>query len=301
MRAATIEKTRREPASFPPTVEPPRGVLQPTEPRNGAFFHERLAVPHELAPFAHHFWYVHWDAGSATPGRAETFPHPSCYLIFEHDLERPIDDPCVLRGAEVAGVTTGKFSRAMAGHGRVFGLKFTSGGLRPFLKTGVFALTDRVVAAQEIFGSDVLTLAMQIRRLDDATAMAARLADFLAQRLPAPDPDALLATRLVDTILHDAAIGTVEALASESGLGIRALQRLFKSYVGVSPKWVIRRFRLHELLFRLNSGGPFDGAQIALDLGYADQAHLINDFRKLAGCAPTEYLRRVARLKNCRS
>lgn len=39
-------------------------------------------------------------------------------------------------------------------------------------------------------------------------------------------------------------------------------------------------------------GKPFDGAQLALDLGYADQAHLIHDFRKLAGFTPTEYLRR---------
>ena len=73
------------------------------------------------------------------------------------------------------------------------------------------------------------------------------------------------------------------------------MQRLFKAYVGASPKWVIRRYRLHELLERFHSGEALDGAQLALDLGYADQAHLINDFRKLAGVTPTGYLRRAFR------
>ena len=70
---------------------------------------------------------------------------------------------------------------------------------------------------------------------------------------------------------------------------MRSVQRLFREYVGVPPKWVIRRYRLHELVERLHSGQAFEGAQLALDLGYADQAHLIHDFRHLVGYTPTGY------------
>lgn len=295
MRGSRIEKTRREAAYFPPTVGPPRGVLHAAEDRGTHFFHQRLAPSPELALFIQHFWYVQWNLRGTAPSTAETFPHPSCYLVFEHDLEQPIDDLRVLRRAEISGVTRGKFSRTMEGHGRVFGLKFQPGGFRPFLQSSVSTLTDRVVPAVEVFGPDILMLATQLRALDSPELMATIATDYFARRLPERDTNAELSTMLVNTILHDPTILSVETISRRSGLSIRSLQRLFKEYVGVSPKWVIRRFRLHELLERFHSAEAIDGAQLALDLGYADQAHLINDFRKLAGLPPTEYLRRTVR------
>jgi AraC-like DNA-binding protein len=220
--------------------------------------------------------------------------HPSCYLVFEHDLLQPANHSSVHQRAEVSGVTTGKFSRTMQGHGRVFGLKFKPGGLRPFLQTSVATLTNRVVPAAEVFGPSILTLATTLRQLDTPEAMAEATSTHFASHLPAPDPNAVLATTLVDTIFTNPTILTVEALANRSGLGVRALQRLFKDYVGASPKWVIRRYRLHEVLERFHSGEQFNAVQLALDLGYADQAHFINDFRKLAGFTPTKYMQRPA-------
>jgi AraC-like DNA-binding protein len=298
-----IGKTRHEPASFQPTVAPPRGVLHAAEDRGSSFFHQRLAPPPGLTPFVQHFWFVVWDLRDAEPSRAETLPHPNCYLVFEHDLALGVDDPSVLRRAEVSGVTTGKFSRSMEGHGRVFGLKFQPGGLRPFFHASVSALTNRVVPASEVFGSEILALAKQLRCLDSAEDMATATAAYFAQHLPARDSNSELATALVNRVLHDPTILSVEGLSKHSGQSVRSLQRLFKEYVGASPKWVIRRFRLHELLERFHSGEEVDGAQLALDLGYADQAHLINDFRKLAGITPSEYLRRadLARSRRVRS
>ena len=256
-----------------------------------------MASPPELAHFVQHLWYVQWDRRGAAAATAETLPHPNCYLVFEHDLERPINDPNMYLHVEVSGVTTGKFSRSMQGHGRVFGLKFQPGGLRPFLQESVSTLTDRVVPAVQIFGPDILILAMQLRTLDTPETMAATAIAHFGAHLPTPDLNTALVTTLVNTILHEPTILTVEALAARSGLSIRALERLFKTYVGASPKWVIRRYRLHELLERFHSGEALNGAQLALDLGYSDQAHLINDFRKLVGFTPTEYLRRLARQK----
>jgi AraC-like DNA-binding protein len=46
---------------------------------------------------------------------------------------------------------------------------------------------------------------------------------------------------------------------------------------------------LHELIERSHSGERTDWSQLALELGYFDQAHLINDFRSITGFSPTEY------------
>jgi AraC-like DNA-binding protein len=72
-------------------------------------------------------------------------------------------------------------------------------------------------------------------------------------------------------------------------MGVRSLQQLFSDYVGVSPKWVLRRFRLHEAADRLASGEEPDLAALAHSLGYFDQAHFTADFRKLVGQTPANY------------
>jgi AraC-like DNA-binding protein len=67
------------------------------------------------------------------------------------------------------------------------------------------------------------------------------------------------------------------------------VQRLFADYVGVSPKWVMRRARLHEAASRADLGKVVDWAELAVDLGYADQAHLTRDFTDTIGVPPGRY------------
>jgi transcriptional regulator GlxA family with amidase domain len=55
------------------------------------------------------------------------------------------------------------------------------------------------------------------------------------------------AVAAVELIAKDKAVTRVERLADELGLSMRGLQRLFAEYVGIGPKWVIRRYRLHEV------------------------------------------------------
>jgi AraC-like DNA-binding protein len=78
-------------------------------------------------------------------------------------------------------------------------------------------------------------------------------------------------------------------LAAVCGVSVRGLQRMFADYVGVSPKWVMRRARLHEAALRADGGEPVDWAALALDLGYADQAHLTRDFTATIGVPPGRY------------
>jgi AraC-like DNA-binding protein len=67
------------------------------------------------------------------------------------------------------------------------------------------------------------------------------------------------------------------------------MQRLFQRYVGVSPKWVIRRYRMHDAAERIAQGKEVDWISMANELGYFDQAHFIKDFRAQMGRSPTEY------------
>jgi len=120
-------------------------------------------------------------------------------------------------------------------------------------------------------------------------APVALLEEFLRSRGVRPDGDALEAARAVDLVQAEPSIARVDDLADRVGLGVRALQRLFTSHVGVPPKWVIRRFRVQEAAERLANGGSMEWSRIAADLGYFDQAHFIRDFKAQIGRTPSAY------------
>jgi AraC-like DNA-binding protein len=63
------------------------------------------------------------------------------------------------------------------------------------------------------------------------------------------------------------------------------MERRFREAVGVSPKTLARIVRFQEVLRR--SPAESASADVALDCGYYDQAHLLRDFRDFAGVVPT--------------
>jgi AraC-like DNA-binding protein len=177
----------------------------------------------------------------------------------------------------------------------VFGIKFRPGGIRPFLKGPASALRNRNTPVSRIFGKDIDALeAILVSSAKEAEKVAAANAFFRARR-PEPDKTIALASQLVSEILKNADIKTVNDLASQSGINKRSIQRIFSEYVGVSPKWVIRHLRLHEAIERINCGERQEWARLAGELGYFDQAHLINDFKSIVGYSPVEYQKIVAK------
>jgi len=69
----------------------------------------------------------------------------------------------------------------------------------------------------------------------------------------------------------------------------RTTQRVFRRYVGVPVKWVLCRYRLQQAALEIESQPGADHADLAIRLGWYDQAHFINDFRTMLGSTPGEY------------
>jgi AraC-like DNA-binding protein len=293
MARPVIGKTRRTPAagSDCPAPDrnartardpgPARGVLR-SSPAAGRLHHARVAPPAPLQGLVQHFWIVRWDLRGQPPQRRETLPHPNVHLIVERGLTR------------VFGVHTARFSRVLEGEGCVFGAKFRPGGFRPFLGRPLSTLADASLSLADAFGPSSEQLEDDVLECTDETGMIEVMARFLAARLPPPDANVDLAAGIVERIERERDVTTVDAVVAREGLGKRALQRLFNEYVGVGPKWVINRFRLHEAIERLAAGQEVDWSRLALDLGYFDQAHFIRDFRKLVGRTPAAYARETA-------
>ena len=264
----------------------PRGILVPRL-KGGSFCHERMAPSAALAEWVEHYWFVGWDMQGHPPQQQETLPHPNVHLVIENDTDG------------VYGVHTARYTKLLAGQGFAFGIKFRPGGFRPFFGRAVAEIADQRVALLQLFGRAGEELARQVRACAASGARApagmAAVADaFLMARLPQADADAGRAAALVAAIACDPTLLTVDALAELAGTNKRALQRLFQQYVGVGPKWVIKRYRMHEAVAQLQAGAATALAQLALGLGYYDQAHFIKDFTTLVGKPPGEYRSAIA-------
>ncbi len=261
--------------------ERPRGILNP-KPAASDSGYRRYWPSDDLAAFVEHYWTVEWDLQESQV--RETLPHPSVHIVLERDL------------AQVAGVATGKFTRVLKGRGRVLGVKFRPGGFRPFIKRPVATLTDRVFKIQTLFGRSAAALGRVVLAHADHQAAFGAIESFLRDRRPVAAPAIALAGRITERIIADRTITKVEHIVQEFDIDTRKLQRLFSSYVGVHPKWVIQRYRLHEAAERLATAPTVDWTDIAFDLGYADQAHFIRDFKKVVECSPAAYAKRFTSL-----
>lgn len=107
--------------------------------------------------------------------------------------------------------------------------------------------------------------------------------------MPEADPAYDLVLTIVADLLADRDLLRVEQVERRHGIGARRLQRLFSRYVGVSPKWVIARFRMHDAVTELDQGYAGPLADLAARHGWYDQAHFARDFAALTGCAPSAY------------
>lgn len=178
---------------------------------------------------------------------------------------------------------------------------------RKLIRRGQWAVTARLRlgTSATVLGVSAAELAGRVVPLADlwGGASAGRLEDRLAgasgtQQACAAVEDAIAErfagerapSRLLFTAAKRLEDLPVSAVARELGMSERTLRRLFHEAVGLSPKAVARLARFHRALRAARATDTPRWADIAFDAGYYDQAHLIAEFRDLAGVTPTALL-----------
>lgn len=255
------------------------GVLRPAVTSERAGLRRDYPMHPALAPFVERYWSVRWECRAGAPHRADVLAHPCVNLTVEEG-DRPRHGHA-LPAALLHGVVTRRFAIDLDGWGRCIGAKFRPGGFTAF--AGRAAARDTVHALAE---PDLVRDALAV---DDDAGRAAVLDVVLAARAPEPDVEYLDLTRIVGEMAASRQLTRVDQVAARAGLSVRALQRLFRRFVGVGPKWVLARYRLQDAAAMIDAGDD-DLAGLAAELGWSDQAHFSRDFRATVGATPSAYL-----------
>jgi len=257
-------------------TELPRGVLKTGAEQR--YRHQRYHASPDLDPFVEHYWSVDWDMRGQPPQLVETLPHPSVHMTFERG-----------RKSEVRGPARAKFSGFLERKGRVFAVKFRPGGFYPFVRVSVSQFTDAVMSIKEVFGPQGPDLIRTVLSSDNDSSCIAAVETFLKSRCPQADESVTSVSEIVYSVARERDILKVQDLVDRYEIDKRTLQRLFARYVGVSPKWVIQRYRLHEAAEQLAASATISQSELALSLGYSDQAHFVRDFKSIVGVSPAVY------------
>ena len=228
-------------------------------------------------------------------------PETGLWVNLNRDAFRSFGDTGQVHqvpGAMVAGPTDrASVIEFEQGHAHV-SVTFTLGGAACFFAAPVALLRDDLVPLEALWGRSGACLRERLLEAPTPEDALAVMEDALLQRLtngfgssslgsasPGPDPAVVAAA---GALSRGVRVGEVSVAL---GLLPRTLRRRFTAHVGLSPKRFARVQRLQRVVRNLDGRTQADWAAVAAEHGYADQPHLADEFRELAGVTPTEYLR----------
>ena len=192
-------------------------------------------------------------------------------------------------GAVIQGAQDRMHLRDTGAASAVVGVHFKPGGAAAFFGGALPELHNRTVLLGDLWGPSVRVLRDELQETPSPHDRLLRLEAYLMARLQhAPPADAMVMAAL-HALAQQPAAAQIEPLQRASGCGPTQFISRFERSVGLTPKRYARVLRFHALIQRLALNPPPDWAQTAAEAGYADQSHLIHEFKRLAGVTPGAY------------
>ena len=173
-------------------------------------------------------------------------------------------------------------------------MDFEPGGMHVLTGMDLQQLSGKVLKAQECGDEGLLQLDRIFKSTPRAEDITTQLDAFFLGRLPLKEDVNYARIRKV-VAACDEAKGNISAaeMASVACLGERQFLRVFRSYVGISPKQFIRLRRFHRTIQEMQriaaEDKPIDLMAVALNHGYYDLSHMALEFQQMGCVSPSQF------------
>lgn len=245
----------------------------------------RFAPAPDLAEVVRRFWMPVWSLPDGQVTAQRVLQYPVCLIVIER-----------AEYALLVGPSAGLSVRELSGEGWALGTMLQPAVGATVLGRPVEELVDRAVPLDTVPGLAGAGMVAEVRARigdDPGDPQRRRAAVDAMEAALAPladvDEEGRMVNAIVEYVEGDGGVRRVSQVCEKFALTERTLQRLLARRVGIGPKWLIQRRRLHETAEALAGPEPPELARVAVDLGYSDQAHLSRDFRTVTGLTPREY------------
>ncbi|GLY15283.1 hypothetical protein Kisp01_22980 [Kineosporia sp. NBRC 101677] len=243
----------------------------------------RYAASSDLGGVLRRFWIPVWSVPSGAEAPQRMLQDPACLIVITGD------------DARFYGVAPELSATTLTGQGWAVGMVLAPAtGFR--MAGQIDGLNDRYLDLAQVLGDDGRALAGRVQNLmapdpHDAAAHRAVMdvCEGALRRFLPFDAESELVNAVVEAVENDLELLQVAQICEQFGIGERALQRLLRRRLGLTPKCLIQRRRLQEAAERLRSQAVTQ-AELAAAVGYVDQSHMIRDFVHITGTTPGRFV-----------
>jgi AraC-like DNA-binding protein len=241
----------------------------------------------ELSKFIECYWTLEDDQPEVTGTPESILPDGCIELILnlgDHFNEHRLDGHQVSQPRFfLFGQLTRPLFIAPTGQVKIIGIRFHPGGAFPLLRVPMSELTDTLVELDSLDHHLGRELRSQLSPDFSLRRNIEKVEKCLIARFERADQSWL--PQLANSIVISEGRQSMDQLALDAGVSGRQLQRRFLREVGIGPKMLSRILRF-QAVFRAIQSGSAGWAEVAVECGYYDQAHLIRDCQEFAGKTP---------------
>jgi AraC-like DNA-binding protein len=240
--------------------------------------------------------YVGYEERSVIAIRRIQVPVPNITVIINLGAPLDVHTPALSAvGASFGSFAAGLFDTATitanTGDSGGIELNLTPLGAWQLLGVRMAELHNQVITLHDLLGAAAPRLEERLRNTPDwddrFDLIDSLLTRQLAQR--APPSEVQWAWSRICGAPSEASVAELTTALQWSR---RRLADAFREHVGMTPKTLARVVRFDRVVHAARTGAPVRWSAVAFECGYADQAHLVREFREFAGMTPTEFLRR---------
>lgn len=244
-----------------------------------------------LSPYIEYYWFLQTGAQPTFELSVDVFVDARADLIFNfgdpYTRTRIGEPPRSYFDSNLDAQRSYPLKISQRGAMHVAGVRFHTAGLAPFVTPPVHRWNNRVVPIAEVFGAGVRSIEQDLRAAgNDLRAQTQILDAFFMGRLH-PTPGYQTLHRLKAEIESEGGLVRIDKLCELGSIAIRQLDRLFRDYMGFSPKNFSRIVRFQNALLLLKGDPGSTLADVAVRCGYYDQSHFVRECRTFAGVVPS--------------
>ena len=172
----------------------------------------------------------------------------------------------------------------------MFVINFHKGMAYPFVQMPLHELTDSVVDGELVLTYDIMNLREKILEAEMISQKFYTVEQYLLAKFGSKLVINPFVAFAVDAIRHEPGHLSIKKISDKVGYSQKHLISIFREHVGLTPKSFLKVMRFQKAIDEIASVKQVKWTDVALESGYYDQAHFINDFRDFSGFTPKEYL-----------
>jgi AraC-like DNA-binding protein len=252
--------------------------------------YEQVSPKKELAHIIKSFWLIDSE-GDGTIRQEKIIPDGYPELIFHYGDPYRININGFWELQEksiLAGQIRNYFFLENTGESKMFAIKFQPWAIKELFGLEMSSITDKVVEVRDIMLSTLKKVQVIATSTISFNEKVEQIQDWFHSFVNKFNIDFSKKYEAVASILKKNGSIPLKQLQEEYQMSERGLERYFKSYIGLSPKFYARLIRF-SYIFQLVQDEKINWADVVYGAGYYDQSHFIKNFQEFSGEDPSKY------------